>query len=219
VATKLLNKLSDLKGTASSFLLRSGIKTRSVPQPSSGRGFHMLRFDDTGGSEQFLMRSQGRLDVTALGTRYETIGGDRHLTIGGIDVPHQAAGGNYIAKAYGNYNLHVGDPKGPFNGGTKTEVIEKDYNLDVKRDMLVTSENDLAMTVSGTTSLNASTIVLEASSKITLKVGGNFIVISPAGVSIKGLLVGKNSGGSPDSAPTVVPAPAADPVVADDGTK
>jgi len=218
-AQKLLSTLSDLKGTASNLLLRTGIKTRSVPQPKSGRGFHMLRFDDTGGSEQFLMRSQGRLDVTALGSKFETLGGNLNLSVGGIDTQHQVAGGNYIAKVCANYTLHVGDPAGPFNGGTKNETIEKNYNLDVKKDMLVSSGKDINVSAAEVASVNADTIVLEASSKITLKVGGNFIVITPAGVSIKGILIGKNSGGSPDSAPIVVAPTPASPAIADDGTK
>ena len=104
-AQRLLNKLSDLKGTASSLMYRSGIKTRSVPQPKSGRGFHMLRFDDTGGSEQLLLRSQGRLDVTALGTKFETIGGDRNLTVGWID--HAASGGGRQLHLEGLPGLHA----------------------------------------------------------------------------------------------------------------
>ncbi len=218
VATKLLNTLSDLKATASSFL-RSGIKTRSVPQPKSGRGFHMLRFDDTGGSEQLLLRSQGRLDITALGSRFESIGGDRHLTVGGIDTVHQVVGGNYKAKVFQDYTLHVGDPAGPFNGGTKTEIIEKDYELKVKNDMMVDGEGNLYASLEKDINFSGDNVVIEATSKITLKVGGNFVVITPAGVSIKGVLVGKNSGGSPGDAMAAVLTPPGDPTPADDGTK
>ena len=44
-----------------------------------------------------------------------------------------------------------------------------------------------------------STIVLEAPAGITLKVGGNFVSITPAGVDIKGMMVNINSGGSAGS--------------------
>jgi type VI secretion system secreted protein VgrG len=44
--------------------------------------------------------------------------------------------------------------------------------------------------------LKAMQVVIEASTGITLKVGGNFITIDPSGVSIKGILVQINSGGA-----------------------
>jgi uncharacterized protein involved in type VI secretion and phage assembly len=218
-AQKLLNKLSDLKGTASSLMYRSGIKTRSVPQPKSGRGFHMLRFDDTGGSEQLLLRSQGRLDVTALGTKFETIGGDRNLTVGGIDHKHHVVGGNYISKVFQDYTLHVGDPSGPYNGGHRFERVEQEYELNVVKDMLVSLEANLSAEVAEVASLSAGSIVLEATNKITLKVGNNWIVISPAGVFANGQIIGDNSGGSADTATVVqLTQPIANPAHADPGT-
>ena len=57
----------------------NGIKTRSmptkdpkdpnVPAKSAEIGFHLLRFDDTREKEQYLIRSQRRLDITALEKR------------------------------------------------------------------------------------------------------------------------------------------------------
>nr|MDK5877041.1 hypothetical protein [Citrobacter freundii] len=44
-----------------------------------------------------------------------------------------------------------------------------------------------------------SDIVLESSSRISLKVGGSFVVIHPGGVDIVGLKINLNSGGSPDT--------------------
>ena len=43
------------------------------------------------------------------------------------------------------------------------------------------------------------TAVIEAGVQLTLKVGGNFVDISPAGVSIQGTLVMINSGGAAGS--------------------
>jgi len=78
--------------------------------PDAPNGFHMLRFDDKAGKEQLLLRSQNRLDVTALGTRYESIGGDRNLTVGWIDTKHQAVGGNYMGKVRSNWFLGIRTP-------------------------------------------------------------------------------------------------------------
>ena len=43
------------------------------------------------------------------------------------------------------------------------------------------------------------TLILEAGVQLTLKVGGNFIDINPAGISIQGTMVLINSGGAPGS--------------------
>ena len=50
--------------------------------------------------------------------------------------------------------------------------------------------------VKGTANINASKIILEAKQKISLKVGGNAIVIDPSGVTIIGTMVKINSGGA-----------------------
>jgi type VI secretion system secreted protein VgrG len=66
------------------------------------------------------------------------------------------------------------------------------------------------------------TVVIEAGTELCLKVGGNFIDINPAGVTIVGTMVMINSGGSagsgPGSSPTDPAAPTA-PDKADDGSK
>ena len=51
----------------------------------------------------------------------------------------------------------------------------------------------------GCTSKAGMTVVIEAGVQLTLKVGGNFVDISPLGVCIQGTLVNINSGGAPGS--------------------
>ena len=91
--------------------------------------------------------------------------------------------------------------------------------MNVVKDMLVSLEANLSAEVAEVASLSAGSIVLEATNKITLKVGGNWIVISPAGVFANGQIVGDNSGGSPDTATVVqLTQPIANPTQADPGT-
>ena len=72
--------------------------------------YHLMRFDDTYGDEQLLLRSQGRMDETARGSRYETTEGDRHVqVVAGKDAdgkPH--GGGSSFTTVGGEYDLHVG---------------------------------------------------------------------------------------------------------------
>jgi len=65
-------------------------------------------------------------------------------------------------------------------------------------------------------------VVIEAGMELSLVASGNFITISPAGVSISGTLVLINSGGAAGSGSagsTPSPASPAAPDKADDGTK
>jgi type VI secretion system secreted protein VgrG len=66
------------------------------------------------------------------------------------------------------------------------------------------------------------TVVIEAGVEISLKVGGNFIDINPAGVAISGTIVMINSGGSSGSgcgSSPVSPTAPKSPDIADDGSK
>jgi len=63
------------------------------------------------------------------------------------------------------------------------------------------------------------TVVLEAGAELCLKVGGNFIDINPAGVTIVGTMVMINSGGSAGSGCGSSPTSPKPPDEADDGSR
>ncbi|MGB7801900.1 MAG: hypothetical protein WBL83_12370, partial [Buttiauxella sp.] len=69
-------------------------------------------------------------------------------------------------------------------------LVKGSHSLEVK--------GDLAQKVAGALGVDAQgDIVLQSNSKITLKMGGSFIVIHPGGVDITGLKINLNGGGSP----------------------
>jgi uncharacterized protein involved in type VI secretion and phage assembly len=169
---------------------RSGIKTQITP--SNKKDFHLLRFDDTRGSEQVLMRSQGRYDLTAFRHHFDTTHGNRHILVkGGKDAKGETLAGSSLTTTAGELDLHV--------GGARYEGIDKVANLTVKADVVHDLQTTSQTMVGTTASLNATKIILEAQAKITLKVGGSFVVVDPCGVFISGPMVQINSGGSPDS--------------------
>ena len=171
------------------YRLQSGIKTRSVPLGEKDKDkFHMLRFDDTAGSEQVLVRSQRRLDIRAFGSTYETTSGNRNAIIGWKDPDSDKQGGDFNITIGDDYQVHV-------NGG-RYERVEKPRNLTVVGQSVSDLELDDALMVKGTANINATKIILEAKQKISLKVGGNAIVIDPSGVTIIGTMVKINSGGA-----------------------
>ncbi len=161
----------------------SYIKTRT--SPDDGKGFNELRFEDKAAKEQVFIRSQKRMDVRARGSLYETCGGNRQEVIGVRSDNNP--GGNLAITVGGNYDLHVKDSMyigidGKLNEAVKGDVVE-DY------------QSNLSTLVKTKSELNALEITLEAKTKISLKVGGNCIMIDQSGITIAGTMVKINSGG------------------------
>ena len=81
---KQLTVPADLKGTETDQATRSGIRTKTTPRKPEGlSGFHMMRLDDKQGEEQFLIRSERRMDQTAFGSRFDTTHGNLNVLVGG----------------------------------------------------------------------------------------------------------------------------------------
>jgi type VI secretion system secreted protein VgrG len=173
----------------------SGVKTRSMPLKVTDKDrFHLLRFDDTKDKEQYLIRSQRRLDITALEKRYESISSDRHLTVGGVDQKTHTIGGNYITKIFKDYNLHVGDPAFPFQSGDRKTKLEGAESLSVGQNSDESIGGNWSISVGGgptvggqvsiSALLGAGIISQSALLNITLMCGPSSIVITPAAISI-----------------------------------
>ena len=133
------------------------------------------------------------------GNCYRTVGlGDSD---GGND--HQYVDKDRLEQIGGNQNLTV--------GGNRSESVTGGYSMSVGS---WDAKVQQAAAIEATTSLHlkAMTIVLEADVQLSLKVGGNFVDISLAGVAINGMpMVMINSGGAAGSAPDANPStPAAD---------
>ena len=105
----------------------------------------------TGGNLAF--RSQRRLDITALEKRYESIGSDRHLTVGGKDEKKHTIAGDYIANVFEDYHLHVGDPEFPAKSGNRNTLLEQNENLQVKGSSNELVGGNWSVTVGGLVSI------------------------------------------------------------------
>ncbi len=160
------------------------LKTRT--SPDDGKGFNELRFEDKQGKEQVFIHSQKRMDVRVRQSLYETCGGNRQEVIGMRTDNYP--GGNLAVSVGGNYDLHVKD--------SMYVGIDGKLNHTVKGDEIKNVQGNYARIVTGKSELNAREIILEAMSKISLKVGGSFITIDLSGVTISGPMVKINSGGA-----------------------
>lgn len=84
--------------------------------------------------------------------------------------------------------------------GQRTEEVDGDQSLTVTGNQLEKVGEVHALSAGQEIHLKSGMkVVIEASAQLSLKVGGNFIDISPAGVAIQGKLVLINSGGEPAS--------------------
>jgi type VI secretion system secreted protein VgrG len=224
--------------TLPDYQTRSTFKSRS----SKGGGasnYNELRFEDKMGSEQIFMNAEKDMDLRVEKDSREFIGANRSLIVTTNQTEqiqtdkHLHVQGNHFEKIDGNMSLNVGGNQTESVTGNKALSVTGNQSESVTGNvsLAVTGNKDetsmaYAMKTDTTIHLNAGmAAVIEAGVDLTLKVGGNFIDINPAGVFITGTMVFINSGGAAGSAPDASPqspdSPTApnDPDTADDGSK
>ncbi len=158
-----------------------------------GGGFNEIRFEDKKGKEQVFLHGQKDQDIRIKNTRRELIGNDRHLIVYRDKRDrikrdeHIIIERDEIIKIERDLHRHV-EGKIAFKtdqsfshdiGQGKTEKVGGNYAIDA-----------------GQFNVKAKTIVLEAETGLTIKVGGNYVTVNAAGVQINGTMVLINSGGA-----------------------
>jgi type VI secretion system secreted protein VgrG len=219
-------------------------QTRSTFMSRSSKGggasnYNELRFEDKMGDEQIFINAEKDMDLRVENDSREFIGANRSLIVTTNQLEqiqtdkHLHVEGNHFEQIDGNMSLNV--------GGNQMESVTGNKSLSVTGNQSESVTGNLSLAVTGqqqdtsmsyamktdtTIHLNAGvSAVIEAGVDLTLKVGGNFIDINPAGVFITGTMVFINSGGAAGSAPDASPqspdSPTApkDPDTADDGSK
>ncbi len=176
-------------------------KTRSTIKSNSsqgGGGFNEIRFEDKKGEEQIFIHGEKNLDVRIKESAYHYIGKEQHsevvadefIKVGGDQ--HSEVVGNVTEKVGGSVELKVGgDVQEKISG---KQAVDAGTEIHLKAGMKV---------------------ILEAGVQISLVVGGNFVDIGPAGVTIKGTLVLINSGGAAGSGSGASPGTPTAPTAAD----
>jgi len=144
--------------------------------------------------------------------RVEHIGGNMQLRIGGID----GGAGDQDIVVEGTKKEFVAKERHLNVGLNRVENIKGNDSHSVGGDLQEKVALNYAMDAGETIHIKAGmSLVIEAPLQLSLKVGGNFIDISAAGVAIQGTLVMINSGGAPGSGAGSNPSPHSDPQQAD----
>lgn len=183
---------------------RSGIKTKTY----KGTGYNELTMDDKTGKEQIRIHAQRDMESTVRRNRSASIGSSDSSYVGGnqsLTVKKKQTTiveedrdmwvkGTQRHQTDGDHHITV--------KGKRIEAVDGGITLDTKSFNLLTS--DLVGFDGNEISMAANKIVLDATSELTLKVGGNFIKIDASGVTIVGLPVKINSGGAAGTGTLVV---------------
>jgi type VI secretion system secreted protein VgrG len=157
----------------------STIRTCSTPGAGGG---NEIRFDDAKKNEQLMLFAQRNLHVRARGSRYESIGGSRHLTVGKSQYEH--------VKEHKHSTVTL----------DRLEDTKGSLHVRVAKDVKESVQGRKLTFVSGKYAiLSSEGIVMESDTAITLKVKGNFIKVDADGVTIVGKQVKINSGGAADT--------------------
>lgn len=161
-------------------------KTKSVIKTNSskgGGGTNEICFEDLKDSEQILLYAQKDLHLRVKNDRVENVEHDRHLTVDN----------DMTALVQANRSLTVkGDQTAKIDGDLSHEVGGK-VSRKVAGTLSVTCDGDVVhafnanhkQEVSQIHLTKAQNIKLEASTAIELAVGGNSIIISSSGISMK----------------------------------
>ncbi len=159
---------------------RSTMKTNSSP---GGDGYNEIRYEDKKSQEQIYFHSEKDQDIRCKNDRREHIENTRSLIVD--NEQHEHIKVNQHQKINNNYQHKV--------GSKLSQDIGNRLHIKAGSNFLQSAGNEIHIK-------SASSTILDAGSEITFKASGGFIKIDPSGVTINGIKVNLNSGGSPGSA-------------------
>lgn len=159
-------------------------KTMTVLRTDShkGEGFNEVRFEDESGKEEIFVHAQKNMDIKVLNSKNERVDFNRTTSIGNNEDL-------VVAK---DRKVTVDGKQDHKTTGNYIELIEGDRGLTINGDCSKHIKGALGVKVDGE-------MTFQSDTKITLKVGGSFVVIHSGGVDISGPAINLNSGGGPGS--------------------
>jgi type VI secretion system secreted protein VgrG len=182
---------------------QTGWKSRTLGGGSDN--FNELRFEDKKGEEHVYAQAEKDLKVLVKNDETRDVQHDRTTTVKNNDTRTVTEGNDTHTVKKGNQTVTVekGDQTVEVGTGKQTVTVQADQTITVKQgnrsvtldqgnDSLKVKMGNLAVDVSaGNISIKAGAgkIAIEAMQELSLKVGPSSIVLSPSGVTIKGVMV------------------------------
>ncbi|WP_075188053.1 type VI secretion system Vgr family protein [Teredinibacter haidensis] len=187
---------------------QSGIRTRSTLD-GSPQNFNEFRFDDKKGAEQVYIHAEKNFDAVVENDESLSVGNDETIDIGndrsksignnensniGNDR-NKSVGNNQSESISKNKSIDVGENHTENIGKNVSISVGADHTESISKNMTISIDKDLSESVGGKYTesvtkeygLQAKTITMQASDKITLKTGSAQIVMKKNGdITISG---------------------------------
>ena len=152
-----------------------------------GEGFNEIRVEDKKGEEQLFIHGERNQDIRIKNDAFEWIGNERHLTV--VKNQIESIKEDRSETVDGAHKEKIGKDRHLKVVGKQAVEIGDKYSLTVKADMVEVFKANHSEETADNYYLKASGIVIEGSNGITLKCGGNSVVINSSGTTIKGNVV------------------------------
>jgi type VI secretion system secreted protein VgrG len=182
---------------------QTGWKSRTLG--GGDENFNELRFEDKKGEEHVFAQAEKDLNVVVKNDETRDVRHDRTTTVKNDDTRTVTEGNDSHTVKKGNQTVTVseGDQTIEVSKGKQTVTVQADQTITVKQgnrsvsvdqgnDSLKVKMGNLTVDVSaGNISIKAGAgkIAIEAMQELSLKVGPSSIVLSPSGVTVKGVNV------------------------------
>lgn len=163
------------------------ISTIKSNSSKGGHGFNELRFEDKKDEEQIFIHAQKNQDVRVLNDCFEWIGNNRHLIVKTDQFEHVEH--NRSEKVDADHMEAIGKDRHLSIKGKEAKAVTGSHSMTVTGDVIEVFKSNHSEQTTGDYYLKSMNVVIEASTGITFKVGGNSVVIDPSGVTVKGSLV------------------------------
>jgi len=161
---------------------KATISTIKSSSSKGGAGFNEIRLDDKSGDEQVFIHAQKDMHIKVLNDRVGAIDANDQLTVGNdqtVQIGHdrsETVDGKHSELIKGDRGLEV--------EGNDATKITGTYALVVDGDAAVELNANHSTKVAAESFLKADTVIIEAGTHITIKVGGSFIAIEESGIKI-----------------------------------
>ena len=158
---------------------QSTIKSNSS---KGGQGFNEIRFEDKKGEEDIFIHAEKQMDIRVKADRYENIGATTHLVVEKDKFEHVKAKRHEIVDV--DHLEQIKADRHLTVNGNEYKEVDKAMSLKVTGAVGEKFDDSHSEVVANSYYLSADTIVIEGKSKVTIKVGSNYLVIDSSGVKL-----------------------------------
>ncbi len=152
-----------------------------------GGGFNEIRFEDKKGEEQLFIHAEKNQDIRTKKDVFEFVGNNRHLIV--TTDQFEQVKNNRHETVDNDHHEEVKNDRHVKVGGKEALEVTGSRSLTVKGDVIDVFKANHSEQTTGNIYLKGAMIVIEGSTGVTIKCGGNAVVIDSAGVTIKGSMV------------------------------